>query len=66
MFKNLIECFRAKEKRQKIKMTLKNAIERLRMPKDAKGTVKMNRIGTVMAQKPCIFTVILSKFEVYF
>ena len=35
MFKNLIERFRAKEKRQKIKMTLKNALERLRMLKIA-------------------------------
>ena len=53
MFKNLIECFRGKEKRQKIKMTLKNAIERLRMPKDAKGTVKMNSIGTKSLYPHC-------------
>ena len=45
IFKNLIEFFRAKYDRQKIKRTLENAIEqlgtvieRLGMPKDAEGS----------------------------
>jgi hypothetical protein len=39
IFKNVIECFRAKRNRQKIKRTLEDASERLRMAKERFGTL---------------------------